>query len=123
MRLKSPRPSAWTAISRASIFASLPSATDRTRFPRLASTASPRDSLRSRESSTYFDAIRISDRVAFKAIEPADAPFLHPGRSAIVSLDGAPIGLIGELHPAEAMRLDLNEACAVCELDLSGFIS
>jgi phenylalanyl-tRNA synthetase beta chain len=27
------------------------------------------------------------------------------------------------LHPAEAMRLDLNEACAVCELDLSGFIS
>ena len=65
----------------------------------------------------------ISDRVAFKAIEPADAPFLHPGRSAIVSLDDAPIGLIGELHPAEAMRLDLNEACAVCELDLSGFIS
>ena len=72
---------------------------------------------------TYFDAMGISDRVAFKAIEPADAPFLHPGRSAIVSLDDAPIGLIGELHPAEAMRLDLNEACAVYELDLSGFIS
>ena len=72
---------------------------------------------------TYFDAIGISPRVAFKAIEPADAPFLHPGRSAIVSLNDAPIGLIGELHPAEAMRLDLNEPCAVYELDLSSFIS
>src|SRR5271156_3533919 len=68
-------------------------------------------------------AIGISDRVASKAIEPADAPFLHPARSAMVSLNDAPIGLIGELHPAEAMRLDLNEACAVYELDLSGFIS
>ncbi|MGC1398296.1 MAG: hypothetical protein WA827_07090, partial [Candidatus Binatus sp.] len=72
---------------------------------------------------TYFDAIGISPRVTYKAIEPADAPFLHPGRSAIVSLDDAPIGLIGELHPAEAMRLDLNEPCAVYELDLSGLIA
>jgi phenylalanyl-tRNA synthetase beta chain len=40
-----------------------------------------------------------------------------------VSLDGAQIGLMGELHPAEAVRLDLNEACAVCELDLSNLIA
>ncbi|HEV2171794.1 MAG TPA: phenylalanine--tRNA ligase subunit beta, partial [Candidatus Binatus sp.] len=72
---------------------------------------------------TYFDAIGVSERVAFKAIEPGDAPFLHPGRSASVMLDEAPIGLIGELHPAEAMRLDLNEPCALCELDLSSLIS
>ena len=72
---------------------------------------------------TYFDAIGISPRVAFKAIEPADAPFLHPGRSAIVTLDGAPIGLIGELHPAEAMQVDLNDPCALFELDLSRFIA
>jgi phenylalanyl-tRNA synthetase beta chain len=72
---------------------------------------------------TYFDAIGIAPRVAFKAIEPADAPFLHPGRSAVISLDDAPIGLIGELHPAEAMRLDLNDPCAIYELDLSSLIS
>jgi phenylalanyl-tRNA synthetase beta chain len=72
---------------------------------------------------TWFDAIGISPRVTYKAIEPADAPFLHPGRSAIIMLDNAPIGLIGELHPAEAMRLDLNDACAVCELDLSSLIA
>ncbi len=41
-----------------------------------------------------------------------------PGVSAIVSLDDAPVGLIGELHPAEAMELDLNEPCVVFELDL-----
>jgi phenylalanyl-tRNA synthetase beta chain len=72
---------------------------------------------------TYLEAIGISSRVAFKALESADAPFLHPGRSAIVTLDDAPIGLIGELHPAEAMRLDLNDPCAVYELDLSGLIA
>ena len=74
---------------------------------------------------TYFDAIGISPRVAFKAIEPADGPFLHPGRSAIVTLDDneTPIGLIGELHPAEAMRLDLNDPCAVYELDLGRLIA
>src|SRR5271168_5171764 len=63
---------------------------------------------------TCFDAIGVSPRVTFKAIEPAGAPFLHPGRSAVVSLDGEPIGLIGELHPAEAMRLDLGDPCAIC---------
>ncbi len=72
---------------------------------------------------TYFDAIGIASRVAFKTIEPADALFLHPGRGAVVSLDDAPIGLIGELHPAEAMRLDLNDPCAIYELDLSSLIS
>jgi phenylalanyl-tRNA synthetase beta chain len=72
---------------------------------------------------TYFDALGILPRVSFKAIEPADASFLHPGRSAVVALDDAPIGLIGELHPAQAMRLDLNDSCAIFELDLSSFIS
>jgi phenylalanyl-tRNA synthetase beta chain len=72
---------------------------------------------------TYFAAIGISERVSFKAIEPADAPFLHPGRSAAVMLDDTQIGFVGELHPAEAMRLDLNQPCALCELDLSSLIS
>ncbi|MGA9721118.1 MAG: phenylalanine--tRNA ligase subunit beta, partial [Candidatus Binatus sp.] len=74
---------------------------------------------------TYFDAIGISTRVAFKVIDGTDAPFLHPGRSAIVTLDDneTRIGLIGELHPAEAMRLDLNDPCAVYELDLSRLFS
>ena len=38
-------------------------------------------------------------------------------------LDGNAVGLIGELHPAEAMRLELNDACALYELDLTKFIA
>jgi len=72
---------------------------------------------------TYLDAIGIAARVAFRPLEPGEAPFLHPGRGAVVTLDDTPVGLIGELHPAEAMRLDLNDSCALCELDLTNFIA
>ncbi len=72
---------------------------------------------------TYLDAIGIAARVAFRQLVPGEAPFLHPGRGAVVTLDDAPVGLIGELHPAEAMRLDLNDSCAVCELDIANFIA
>jgi phenylalanyl-tRNA synthetase beta chain len=71
----------------------------------------------------YFDAIGVSARVAYRPLADGEAPFLHPGRGAIVMLDGAPIGLIGEMHPAEAIRLDLSDSCAVCELDLANLIA
>ena len=45
------------------------------------------------------------------------------GHRAVITLDDAPMGLIGELHPAEAMRLDLTDSCAVFELDLANFIA
>jgi phenylalanyl-tRNA synthetase beta chain len=47
----------------------------------------------------------------------AHAPYLHPGRSAIIKLDDAILGIIGELHPAEALRLELNDPCVLFELD------
>ncbi|HUO06533.1 MAG TPA: phenylalanine--tRNA ligase subunit beta [Candidatus Binataceae bacterium] len=72
---------------------------------------------------TYLDAIGAGGRTAFKPIEAADAPFLHPGRSAIVTIDGEAAGYVGELHPGEAMRLDLAETCAVFELDLKNLIA
>ncbi len=72
---------------------------------------------------TYLEAIGIATRVSFRPIEPSEAPFLHPGRAATVLLDDLAVGLLGELHPAEAMRLDLTGACAVCELDLGNFIA
>lgn len=82
---------------------------------------------------TYFDAIGfgaigpeaigVTTRVSFRPIEPGQAPFLHPGRAAVVLLDDLAVGLLGELHPAEAMRLDLTGACVVCELDLGNFIA
>ncbi|HVC43647.1 MAG TPA: phenylalanine--tRNA ligase subunit beta [Candidatus Binataceae bacterium] len=45
------------------------------------------------------------------------APYLHPGRSAIVKLDGIIAGVLGELHPEQALRLELSDPCVLFELD------
>ena len=37
-------------------------------------------------------------------------PFLHPGRAAVVTVGGEPIGWLGELHPLVAQAWDLPDA-------------
>ena len=49
----------------------------------------------------------------------AGVPWLHPGRSAAVTLGGEPLGFVGHLHPALAKALDLDGEVVVAELDLS----
>jgi phenylalanyl-tRNA synthetase beta chain len=72
---------------------------------------------------TCFAAMGLAHRVSFRAADPARLPFLHPGRAAEVVIDDSVIGYVGEIHPADAMRLDLNAPCAVCELDLTILLS
>jgi phenylalanyl-tRNA synthetase beta chain len=50
-------------------------------------------------------------------VERAREPFLHPGRSAHVLVDGRPAGWIGEVHPAVARSWDVERAAGF-ELDL-----
>ena len=50
--------------------------------------------------------------------ESAQHPALHPGRSARVLLDGAPIGWVGELHPRWQQKYGLPLPAALFELDL-----
>ncbi len=50
--------------------------------------------------------------------EPAEEPFLHPGRSARASAGGEDAGWIGELHPLVARAWDL-EGAAGFEIDLA----
>ena len=45
-------------------------------------------------------------------------PFLHPGRSASILVDGEPVGWIGEIHPLVAAEWDLGDTVAGFELDL-----
>ncbi|MDX9838963.1 MAG: phenylalanine--tRNA ligase subunit beta, partial [Azoarcus sp.] len=45
-------------------------------------------------------------------------PALHPGRAAVVMLDGRRIGVIGELHPVWVQRYDLGPAPVVFEVEL-----
>jgi phenylalanyl-tRNA synthetase beta chain len=49
--------------------------------------------------------------------DPGGDPF-HPGRSAVVLVDGRPAGVVGELHPSVAARFDLADRVAAAELDL-----
>jgi phenylalanyl-tRNA synthetase beta chain len=68
---------------------------------------------------TSFRGLGILGQVAFTAIEPGRAPYLHPGKSAAVTIAGQPIGVAGELHPQEALRLEISKACALFELDFA----
>lgn len=45
--------------------------------------------------------------------------FMHPRRSAVVSLDGRPIGLVGEIHPGVGDDLDLIGRVVYAELDVA----
>ena len=46
-----------------------------------------------------------------------DHPGLHPGRSAVIELDGAAIGFLGELHPRWLQKYDLPQAPVLFEVD------
>ncbi len=63
------------------------------------------------------DALRVEWEIA-----EGGEPFLHPGRSARVLVDGAPVGWLGELHPAIAADWDLAQVAAF-ELDLDAAIA
>jgi phenylalanyl-tRNA synthetase beta chain len=45
-------------------------------------------------------------------------PALHPGRCAELRLDGAAVGVIGELHPRWVQKYELGTAPVVFELEL-----
>jgi phenylalanyl-tRNA synthetase beta chain len=46
-------------------------------------------------------------------------PALHPGRSAVVELEGKPVGFIGELHPRWLQKYDLPQAPVLFEVDVA----
>jgi phenylalanyl-tRNA synthetase beta chain len=56
------------------------------------------------------------------AFAPVEEPFLHPGRSAAVSVDGASAGWLGEVHPLVCRTWDLDAAVSF-ELDLAPLVA
>jgi phenylalanyl-tRNA synthetase beta chain len=50
------------------------------------------------------------------AFEAGSHPACHPGRCALVSLDGRPVGMVGELHPRLQQKYELPAAPVVFEL-------
>ncbi len=69
----------------------------------------------------FFEAKGVVERLAPRAeFEAHSEPFLHPGRSARVTVDGEEAGWIGELHPEVAEKFELEGwPVAAFELDLA----
>ncbi len=44
--------------------------------------------------------------------------YLHPGKSALVQVDGRPLGVMGEIHPSVANAFDLEKKVYLAEIDL-----
>jgi phenylalanyl-tRNA synthetase beta chain len=53
--------------------------------------------------------------------DPPGSP-MHPGRSASVLIDGAPVGIVGELHPRRAEELELEGRVALAELEIGALM-
>lgn len=70
------------------------------------------------DARTAVDAVLA--RLGFQATyRPAHTAYLHPGRSAIITVAGKDIGLVGALHPALNKALDLPGDVYAFEIDLS----
>jgi phenylalanyl-tRNA synthetase beta chain len=72
----------------------------------------------------FYDARAAVDaalaRLGFEAdYRPAHVAYLHPGRSAVITVAGKDIGHVGALHPALNKALDLPGDVYAFELDLS----
>ena len=69
----------------------------------------------------FFEAKGVVERlVPAAAFEPTVRPFLHPGRSAVVRVDGSEAGWVGELHPEIAEKFELEGwPVAAFELNLT----
>jgi phenylalanyl-tRNA synthetase beta chain len=67
----------------------------------------------------FFEAKGIVERlIPGASFEPEERPFLHPGRSATVRVDGREAGWVGEVHPEVAERFELaGWPVAALELD------
>jgi phenylalanyl-tRNA synthetase beta chain len=65
---------------------------------------------------SFLEAMAVS---GWDLAELSGEPAFHPTRSASVLVEGEPIGVLGELHPRLAERLDLPARSAAFELDLT----
>ncbi|QCR19596.1 phenylalanine--tRNA ligase subunit beta [Agrococcus sp. SGAir0287] len=81
-----------------------------------------------REAFGVADAIDVARRVARTLglavdVRQAQRDWLHPGRTAEVLLDGAVVGVAGELLPSLATEADLPRQVAIVELDLDALVA
>jgi phenylalanyl-tRNA synthetase beta chain len=86
--------------------------------------AQPEQSGGSKEGVDLFDVksdvealLRATGDAASFRFVPETHPALHPGQSARIVRDGAPVGWIGRLHPELELKLDMTYSAVVFELE------
>lgn len=52
------------------------------------------------------------------SLAPAQKAYLHPGRSAVICLDGQEIGVMGEVHPDVTQNFEINQRVYLLEMQL-----
>lgn len=57
-------------------------------------------------------------KVRFKPLSEEEAPYLQPGRAAVIMANGAELGWVGELHPLAVAAFDVTGPVAAFEFDL-----
>ncbi len=81
------------------------------------------------QGETFFEMKALVGAVAelfnapLKCERVSREPFLHPNRSAEITLNGETIGVYGELHPEVAAAYDLKGRVAVLELGLDALMA
>jgi phenylalanyl-tRNA synthetase beta chain len=63
--------------------------------------------------------LRLARLVALEQSVPSDLPGLHPGRSARLTVDGADVGVLGEVDPGVLEAFEIPDRVAWLELDLT----
>jgi phenylalanyl-tRNA synthetase beta chain len=66
-------------------------------------------------------AVPLQDRPAATGDTPAE--LLHPGRSAVLVIEGRPAGWFGQLHPALAADLELPDATYLFSIELQPLLT
>jgi phenylalanyl-tRNA synthetase beta chain len=67
----------------------------------------------------------VRERLAFATTEfqATTAPGLHPGRTAVILVEGAPVGIVGEVHPRLLSELGLSGRAVAAEVIFDRLIS
>jgi phenylalanyl-tRNA synthetase beta chain len=58
-------------------------------------------------------------RIPGGTLKRSTKPFLHPGQSADIFIDGKEVGLLGQIHPSVAEEYGLTKRVFIMELDLT----
>ncbi len=80
------------------------------------------------DSETFFTFKGITEHLAKScrlsfAYQKAEKPFLHPGMTAEILLDGQVIGYMGKLSYASIDNFEIGKAAFVCELELAPILA